>query len=102
MEWELLQPKVFVAGYVLVSGGLHCLHCGPCLGWERSLGFVERALVLVNHPVERLLMGKVNLTDQGMAVGRVQERELVKPTADDEWEEIEGIQHSVIHEVKQG
>ena len=63
---------------------------------------MERVLVLGNRPVGRLLMGKANLTDQGRGAGRVQERELVKPMADGGWVETEGIQHSVIHEVRQG
>jgi len=72
------------------------------LGWERNQGGVERVLVSGNHPVGRLLRGKAILTDQGRGVGRVQERELVKPTAGGGWVEIEGIQHSVIHEVRRG
>ena len=63
---------------------------------------MERVLVLGNRPVGRLLMGKVNLTDQGRGGGRVPERELVKLTVDDGWVEIEGTQHSVIHGVRQG
>ena len=97
----MLQPKVSEAGYVSVSGGLHCPHCDPCLDWERSQGCVERVLVLGNHPVGRLHWGTGSLTDQGRGGGIVPGRELVKPTADDGWVEIEGTQHSVTHGVRQ-
>ena len=98
----MLQPKVSEAGSVSGSGGLHCPHCDPCLGWERSQGGVERVLVLGNHPVGRLHWGRASLTDQGKGEGRAQVKELVKPMAGGGWVEIEGIQHSVIREVRQG
>ena len=98
----MLQPKVSEAGYVSVSGGLHCPHCDPCLDLERSQGCVERVLVLGNHPVGRLHWGRASLTDQAKGVGRAQVKELVKLMAGGGWVEIGGIQHSVIREVRQG
>ena len=98
----MLQPKVSEAGYVSVSGGLHCPHRDPCLDWERSQGCVERVLALVNHPMGRLHWGRASLTDQGKGEGRAQAKELVKPMAGGGLVETEGIQHSVIHEVRQG
>ena len=98
----MLQPKVSEAGSVSGSGGLRCPHCDPCLGWERSQGGVERVLVLGNHPVGRQHWGRASLTDQGKGEGRAQAKELVKPTAGGGWVEIEGIQHPVIREVRQG
>ena len=98
----MLQPKASGAGYELASGGLHCLHCGPCLGWERNQGCGGRVLVSGNHQVGRLHWGTGSPTDQGRGEGRVPEKEPVKPTADDGWVEIGGNQHSVIHGVRQG
>ena len=98
----MLLPKVSVAGSVSVFGGLHCPQCDPCLGWERSPGCVGRVLVLGNHPGGRLHWGRVSLTGQGKEGGRVQAKELVKPMAGGGWVEIEGIQHFVIHEARQG
>ena len=91
-----------MAGYGSVSGGHHFLQCDPCLGWGRSQGCVERVLVLENHPMARLLMGKGSLTGQGRGGGKVLERELAKPTVDGGWVEIEGTLHSGTHVVKLG
>ena len=63
---------------------------------------MERVLVLENHPMARLLMGKGSLTGQVRGGGKVLERELAKQTVDGGWVEIEGTLHSGTHVVKLG
>lgn len=50
----------------------------------------------------RLHWGRVSPTGQGKEGGIAQAKELVMPMVGGGWVEIEGIQHFVIREVKQG